>query len=135
MQARATDSYPKRPDHLWFNTPRLLVLLSFGAEMAWGLILIIHLHQVPRLRMCGAILPVAYIPSWLGQAIIFVIFYEKECFLQLHVRIKLRTKQRVSFFIVLPSAAPLSHRKPALVQTSCRDQDTDKRNELHLEKV
>ena len=86
--------------------------------------------------MCGAILPVAYIPSWLGQVIIFLIFYDKECVLKLHVPIKVRTKQLVSFFIVLRSTAPLSHRELALAQIShytCRDRDTDKRNELHLD--
>jgi len=61
------------------------------------------------------------------------IFYEKECLLQLNVRIKVRTKQRVSFFIVLPSTAPLSHRKPALAQISCRNQATDQRNGLYLD--
>jgi hypothetical protein len=86
--------------------------------------------------MCGAIPPVAYIPSWLGQAIIHLIFNEKECLLKLRVRIQVRTKQRVWFFNVLPTTAPLSHRKPALAQIShdtCRDQDTDKRNKIHLD--
>jgi hypothetical protein len=86
MQPRVIDCFlSKLSDRLLFNTARLLASLSFGAEMAGEMILITHLHQVTRLRMCGAIFPVAYIPSWLGQAIIFVIFYEKECLLQLHV--------------------------------------------------
>jgi hypothetical protein len=49
--------------------------------------------------MCGAIPPVAYITSWLGQEIIHLIFNAKECLLKLRVRIKFRTKQRVSFLM------------------------------------
>ena len=88
--------------------------------------------------MCGALPPVAYITSWLEQAIIFLIFHEKECLLKLHVRIQVTTMQKASCFIVFPSTAPLSHREPALARTSrdaCRDQDTDKRNELNLDEM
>jgi hypothetical protein len=88
--------------------------------------------------MYGGVLPVAYILPWLGEAIMFFFFniYEKECLLQLHERVKERTKQRISFSIVLPSTTPLTHRTLALAQTShdtCRDQDTDKRNEMYLD--
>jgi hypothetical protein len=49
---------------------------------------------------------------------------------------KLERSRESLFFNVLPSMAPLSHGKRALAQLShdtCRDQDTDKRNELYLD--
>jgi hypothetical protein len=42
------------------------------------MILTIHLHQMPKLKMCGAIPPVAYIPSWLGGAIIFFKYFMRK---------------------------------------------------------
>jgi hypothetical protein len=57
-----------------------LAALSFGAEMAGGRILIIHFHQMPMLKKCGAMLPFAYINSWLRQAIILLIFNEKNAY-------------------------------------------------------